>query len=162
VAGNYLRDDPEEEPYAWHAFRWEGGAAIDLGTLPGFTRYRVLGMNDVGQIVGQASEPNVRPFLWQNGVMRNLNELADDPPRVLVGAWAINDAGQILVDSPGTIVVLTPLDRPRTDLDIDCRTDWVDLCLLLEDWGRGDSPADLDGDGVVGFEDLVILLAHWG
>ena len=29
-------------------------------------------------------------------------------------------------------------------------------------WGHRDSPADLNGDGIVGAADLLILLVNWG
>jgi probable HAF family extracellular repeat protein len=36
-----------------------------------------------------------RAFLWQDGVLHNLNDLASIAPDVLVGAQDINEAGQI-------------------------------------------------------------------
>jgi hypothetical protein len=36
-----------------------------------------------------------------------------------------------------------------------------DLTILLAAWGSVSSPADLDGDGIVGGADLTILLAAW-
>ena len=49
------------------------------------------------------------------------------------------------------------------DLDGDGSVGVNDLLILLANWGpcEGDCPADLDGDGVVGFSDLIILLANW-
>ena len=38
----------------------------------------------------------------------------------------------------------------------------ADLGLLLAEWGRGESPADLSGDGTVDGLDLGLLLAAWG
>ena len=37
----------------------------------------------------------------------------------------------------------------------------TDLVTLLADWGDAGSPADLNGDGVVGLGDLLILLSNW-
>jgi hypothetical protein len=43
---------------------------------------------------------------------------------------------------------------PATDLDGDGRTGVSDLLLVLEAWGDGGGPADLDRDGTVGPLDL--------
>jgi hypothetical protein len=37
-----------------------------------------------------------------------------------------------------------------------------DLLYLLNEWGKPDSTADLNGNGNVGVPDLLILLANWG
>jgi hypothetical protein len=49
------------------------------------------------------------------------------------------------------------------DVDGDGDVDFDDLLLLLGAWGpcEGDCPADFDGDGDVGFEDLLALLSNW-
>jgi hypothetical protein len=46
--------------------------------------------------------------------------------------------------------------------DGDGSVGFQDLLVLLASWGRSDVAADLDGDGLVGFNDLLILLASWG
>ena len=46
------------------------------------------------------------------------------------------------------------------DLDFDGLVGFNDLLILLADWGGTD--ADLDGDDLVGFNDLLVLLAAWG
>jgi hypothetical protein len=49
------------------------------------------------------------------------------------------------------------------DLDGDGRVGINDLLILLASWGPCPAcPADLDGDGLVGINDLLILLAAWG
>jgi hypothetical protein len=47
----------------------------------------------VGVSFGGAS--GSRAFIWQNGVLANLNDLVDIAPDVLVSAQDINDAGQV-------------------------------------------------------------------
>ena len=50
------------------------------------------------------------------------------------------------------------------DLDGDGIVGITDLLMLLSNWGqcKGDCPADLDGDGTVGIFDLLTLLTNWG
>lgn len=58
------------------------------------------------------------------------------------------------------VAVGTPCDA---DLDGDGNVGFSDLVILLATWGGCPGcPADLDGDGDVGFSDLVSLLAAWG
>jgi probable HAF family extracellular repeat protein len=69
------------------AFVSTDGVTQELGAL-GDTGYaEVRALNDLGQVVG---ESNGRPFLWENGVMRELPGLGG-------GGWAsdINDRGQV-------------------------------------------------------------------
>lgn len=56
-----------------------------------------MGINASGQVVGASVGPSgARAFLWQDGVMRDLNELAGPGlGGVLVSAQHINDAGVI-------------------------------------------------------------------
>jgi len=86
-----------------HAFRWtKSGGMMDLGTLPGQgadAQSQALGINDQGQVVGlscTAGFASCAAFLWQNGVMTNLNALVapgyDDQ---LIQASDINDEGVI-------------------------------------------------------------------
>ena len=54
--------------------------------------------------------------------------------------------------------------RFRGDVNGDGVVDFADLLIVLTGWGPcdGECPADLDGDGVVDFDDLLIVLANWG
>ncbi len=37
-----------------------------------------------------------------------------------------------------------------------------DVLAVIADWGGVDSPADVTGDGLVGADDLLAILAAWG
>ena len=101
-----------------HAFLWtEGGGIEDLETLPGNTRSQALGINSRGQIVGLSSgaPAGLRAFLYQDGVMTNLNDLVPDYDGHLLFAGDINDDGVITgaaLNAAGEVVtfVATPLD----------------------------------------------------
>jgi probable HAF family extracellular repeat protein len=82
------------------AFLWTRGHGIrDLGTLPGDSLSQALGINEKRQIVGiscTAGFASCRAFLWEDGVMMDLNDLvADDYADHLYTANDINDLGQI-------------------------------------------------------------------
>lgn len=82
-----------------HAFLWtRSGGMRDLGTLPGDTRSQALGINDRGQVVGlsHGGTAGYRAFLWENGVMTDLNTLvAPGYADHLLLANDIDDAGRI-------------------------------------------------------------------
>ena len=90
--------DPEGEFIA-HAFFWEkhSDQAVDIGVLDGDSFSEAFAVNSRGQVVGVSfGGPNgSHAFLWQNGVLRDLNGLVDIAPDVLQSAQDINDAGQI-------------------------------------------------------------------
>jgi len=67
----------------------------DLGTLGGSVSV-ALAVNDLGQVVGGADRVDgLRlAFLWENGVMTYLGNLA--PGQTSTEAWDINDNGQIV------------------------------------------------------------------
>jgi probable HAF family extracellular repeat protein len=87
-----------------HAFVWnEQDGMRDLGTLGGRSS-RAYGLNRHGQIVGYShtAENSYVPFLWEQGELRNLNDLVADSSWNLISANAINDRGEILVSGIST------------------------------------------------------------
>lgn len=90
-------DDPDSATL--HAFIWtRRGGMRDLGTLPGDVSSQANGINDRGQVVGVSCDAagNCRAFLWEKGVMKDLNTLvAPGYEGVLTTAQDINDRGEI-------------------------------------------------------------------
>jgi len=83
-----------------HGFLWQKNTGMmDLGTLPGDVGSDGDGINDLGQVVGGSwdADGNDRAYLWQNGVMTDLNTLIppDSPLYLIEATGTINDWGQI-------------------------------------------------------------------
>jgi probable HAF family extracellular repeat protein len=114
----------------WRAFLKDPGPGQplqDLGNLGGASR--AWAINNAGQIVGWADDTTSHPkaFLWEKGVMYNLNHLTvnlpgdGEWPGVFLGsATAINNRGCI-VGSTGTYpphaYLLTPVTmNPSVEL----------------------------------------------
>jgi probable HAF family extracellular repeat protein len=87
-----------------HAFRWTEEEKIqDLGVLPVHSQSegsisQGLGINKHGQVVGiscLAGFEDCRAFIWENGVMTDLNAVVPGYSGHLVFANDINDSGEI-------------------------------------------------------------------
>ncbi|HOE43977.1 MAG TPA: PEP-CTERM sorting domain-containing protein [Rhodoferax sp.] len=88
------------------AYLYSGGKMTDLGTLaavndPDRNTYEsfAYGINDAGQVVGQAQNSWFfsSPFLYSGGVMKNLNDLIDPASDFIISqAFDINASGDIL------------------------------------------------------------------
>jgi probable HAF family extracellular repeat protein len=75
-----------------------GTDICDLGTLDdGSGTAQAWGVNERGQVVGQSCSltGTCRAFLWENGVMKELNMLKGSYPHFLLDAMDINNLGQI-------------------------------------------------------------------
>lgn len=84
---------------ATHGFLWSGGKVTDLGVLErGPREYgRATDVNDRSQVVGfsvfhgDPEQSSVHAFLWQNGVLTDI-----DPTSLDSMATAVNNAGQVV------------------------------------------------------------------
>jgi probable HAF family extracellular repeat protein len=101
------------------AFRWSRRGGIDnLGTLPGDANSQAMGINARGQIVGVSfgGSRGSRAFIWEDGVMTDLNDLVDTDD-VLLSAQHVNDAGQITgrlrSSTTGETLAFVATPRPR-------------------------------------------------
>ncbi len=109
-----------------HGYLYSNGQVTDIGTLPGGIQTQISGINDHGVVVGSSnlsSPPGIiapfggqpTAFVYENGIMYNLNNLIapGNTPPYLQGAFAINNAGQILVGgNGGHDYLLTPSNLP--------------------------------------------------
>jgi len=151
---------------AWRAVRYSVSSSgvvterMDLGDL-GLGRAAARGIAPDGTIVGTSA---MRAFRWRAGVLDDLNDLIDGG-----GGWRLDNANAI--DHAGRIVgcgrrdgllrafLLTPI--LPADVNGDGVESFLDLVAVLNDWGPcgAPCPADLDGDGAVGMGDLLTVLA---
>ena len=153
------------------SYLWDNGELTDLGLLSGFDHTVGWDINDSDQVVGicqQADVPFDRTgFIWQNGVITELNDLVPDESINVTLADAINNAGQIAATGDdgvtGGALLLTPIQSCPGDLDCDGFVGITDFLDLLVVWGpQPNHPADLNGDGTVGIVDFLMLLGNWG
>ncbi len=83
----------------FHAFLWTRKTRMqDLGTLSGDVASLSISINDAGSIVGASLDANFNPraFLWEKGVMTDLNTLvAGNSPLYLLTGCSINSRGEI-------------------------------------------------------------------
>lgn len=94
--------EDEGGPGPLQAFLWTRRDGMQrLDPPEGCTGAQAHSVNLRRQIVGAATgcpegpEKAVRAFIWERGVMRDLNEFVDDPDLFLVDATVINDRGWI-------------------------------------------------------------------
>lgn len=85
-----------------HSFLWTRATGMqDIGTLPGAFA-TVAGccrtINNLGEVVGfSISQNGSTAFLWRDGIMMDLNTLIPaNSSLYLLGAYSINDAGEIV------------------------------------------------------------------
>jgi probable HAF family extracellular repeat protein len=83
----------------FHAFLWTKRTGMqDLGTLSGDVASVSISINDAGSVVGASLDANFNPraFLWEKGVMIDLNTLiAGDSSLYLLTGCSINSRGEI-------------------------------------------------------------------
>ena len=95
-----------------YAVLWQNGGITNLGTLPGDVTSVANDINASGQVVGVSCDANFncRAFLWDKGVMMDLNSLIPpDSPLYLTYGGGINDRGEIA----GTAVLKSnPNEQP--------------------------------------------------
>ena len=102
------------------AVRWDGGAATNLGTLGGTNSFG-YGVNGSGQIVGVSDltgSAGTAGFLWEDGVMFDLNGLlAPGEVWEVLAAYGLNERGQIVgtgrLNGVEQAVLLTPQATAR-------------------------------------------------
>jgi hypothetical protein len=77
------------------------------------------------------------------------------------GSWEI-----VAGSRDGTVTCLSggvdAISYHPADLNQDGVIGVNDLLIVMDQWGMVDSYADINGDGIVGVADLLIIIAQWG
>ncbi len=102
-------------PFVWD--RLNGMQQLpDIGEPPNSSATTAKSINDLGQIVGDSDNgQGPRAAIWTDGRVRDLNHLVPPgTPGILIGAWCINNQGQIaavIIIGGGVYrgAILTPL-----------------------------------------------------
>jgi probable HAF family extracellular repeat protein len=103
-----------------HAYLLSGGTFIDLEP-EGVISFS-FGMNDLGQVVGNAFQNHA--FLYSDGAMQDLNALIDPELGInLIGASGINNSGQIIAMGEDSsfhahAYLLTPIPEPTAFIQL--------------------------------------------
>lgn len=94
---------------AFHAYLWQNGKLIELGTLGGASTY-ASAINDQRQVVGtrDTRHGSRHAFLWQDGKMTDLGTLGGRSS----SATAIDDQGRIVGWSDTQLVPYTAFQAP--------------------------------------------------
>jgi uncharacterized membrane protein len=165
------------EDGTYHALRWslEGGMEY-LGEPAGWETF-AYDINESGWIVGKAWAPPAisgtttdHACLWIDGAFLLLEDLVISNT---VGAEfricrGVNEHGWIATslvwdDQDNHAAVLRPVEPSSGDVNGDGLVNTDDLLLVISSWGPCEPPcdADLNGDGMVGTDDLLAVLAGW-
>ena len=118
-----------------HAFLWKNDVATILEMFPGTTESHGNSINDKGQVAGQScSADGCTAFVWQNGIVRDLNAIATPGSSVFAfDPGTINARGQIVgfgvtKAGEGHGFLATPCDQENEDEG--CRTQEQSLSRL--------------------------------
>ncbi|MHC5024288.1 MAG: hypothetical protein ACYTGG_10335 [Planctomycetota bacterium] len=127
-----------------------------------------IGLTDDEAYGGQeaGSDPD-NGWVWMSGGQSAYRNWADGEPNDLGGEdfvvmnWV--SPGLWNDESAGTTGLAIAEFAPcPADIDGSGAVGVNDLLAVLAAWGPGGGPADLDDDGIVGVTDLLLVLASWG
>jgi uncharacterized membrane protein len=174
ACGYFFVTHPQKQ-FVQRACAWIDGQFIDLGVLPGTDGSIARDISDAREIVGYCTGPTggfAGGFLWRDGVIHALLDIAPTGTFSQVSPHAINALGQIaggaslLPDNDGVAFRLTPA-LPATPGDTDCSgsVDIDDLLNVIGHWNPagpvGGRPADLNRDNRIDIHDIVQVIANW-
>lgn len=101
IVGDFYQLNPPPNAWSTQAFLYQNGSPIDLdpGGAEAYDFSTAASVNGLDEVVGYRNVTNVgyEAFLWREGVLHDLQTLAEVPPGLLLRlAMRINDRGDIL------------------------------------------------------------------
>lgn len=144
--------------------RAEGGGRVILfeSTLENLdTQDHVFEVSLFGRNLSLASDKLVFNIPAGQSHRFTVEAMETGPGVSALAALAYSDTFDI--DDPVTTVAVVEPSTSWSDIDLNGRVDVTDLSILVNQWGIvvGQTPADLNDDGVVNGLDLAILLSDW-
>ncbi len=164
------------EDGTYHALKWslENGMEY-LGEPEGWQAF-AYDINESGWVVGKAWGPSSLAGIayygcaWIDGEFVLLNDLVinNEGGAEFRIARGVNENGWIATsmawdDQDNLAAVLRPVSGTPGDVNGDGVVGTDDLLTVISMWGPCEPPcsADLNGDGQVGTDDLLVILANW-
>jgi probable HAF family extracellular repeat protein len=153
-----------------HAFFWSDGVMVDVGTLPGHNLSTASDISHDGLVLGTSStlgEPNLHGFIWNGGIIRDINTIVmNSPVSLLESCVAISANGHIVSggnDASSNVVtaILVPSLRLVADVNGTCTVDVDDFLTVINEWGNTKSNADINRDEIVNLADLMMVIENW-
>lgn len=150
-----------------HAGRWTPESGFEQFTFDPLETitFDATGINDDGLVIGTSFDSPLftrRAKIWRPSTQPTTLETGIETIFDSSIARFINRSGQIQVDTTFAILLLDP--RCLGDVDGDGAVGVEDLLQVVADWGTdGDGPCGSDGndDGTVGVDDLLDVIANW-
>jgi probable HAF family extracellular repeat protein len=149
------------------SFFYQSGSVTELPTFDQYQSSRGTDCNDT-VILGRAEDGVSNPtcFIWSDGQIRRLSDLIQIPDLVLPSTGIINAEGRIAIAGRMGVgadwvgLVLAPVFQIG-DATNDCLVNVSDLLLVISDWGKVKSPADVNQDGIVDVHDILVVIQNW-
>jgi uncharacterized membrane protein len=144
------------------AFIWDGGSITPIGALQGSTIVFAFAIANESTVVGicRSVQPTVdRAYVWQSGVMRELDELVDGTLQFEAANDITNNGKVVAVGGASTFLLEATV--VVGDAVPDCVVNVDDVICVILNWGATVSPADVTGDGVVNVDDLICVILSW-
>jgi uncharacterized membrane protein len=170
VAHIAMTGQMQVSPPITHGFIYdhEHQGFVPLGFLPGFddtTFVEDVSASGIAVGFGRPVPGPDRGFVWQAGVLRNLDELLPANESITLRRGnAVAPNGRIVARGSDAghdvVMVLDPI-VVTGDAQPDCTVDVDDLISVILEWNETESPADVTGDGAVDVEDLILVIESW-
>ncbi|MBX3373673.1 MAG: hypothetical protein KF817_07550 [Phycisphaeraceae bacterium] len=168
---------PSPDSLTFYPVIWNDSDAIVLPKHPGANGCVIRFEGPNGELLGSCTMPDpqvgnlkhMAAILTPDGPLVVADLVSSgDPFRWLERPMGVRSDGTLMGHAIGpaptfrsAMYFARPVLRQVGDVTGDCRVNHDDLMRLINDWSHSHVPSDIDGDGVVGLMDLLLLLSAW-